>query len=84
MCLFPVDMKLALPYAITNPIEMHVHCLGASLLDCIIGNTTGSAVVSDDGCGWLGMAEFIENVVNGIRFLAIVEQGCSFRLSCTG
>ena len=53
---FPVDMKLALSYTITNPVEAHVHCLGTSLFDSIISNTACCAVVSDNGGGWLGMA----------------------------
>ena len=45
----PVDMELALTDAIAYPIVVHVLCLGASLLDGVIGDALSSVIVGADG-----------------------------------
>jgi hypothetical protein len=55
---FPMDNKLALAYAVANPIKTHVNGLGPALLDGVIGNAGSGDVVGLYGCGWLGVAAF--------------------------
>lgn len=57
---FPVDVELALADAIADPIEAHVNGFGALLLHGVVGDAGSGAVVSDNGRGWLRMAEFFE------------------------
>lgn len=47
---FPIDIKLALADAITNPIKVHVNSLGALLLDGGVCDARSSTVVGDN-CG---------------------------------
>ena len=41
----PKNMKMALSYLVTDPIEAHVDGFGSFLLYGVIGNATGRAVV---------------------------------------
>ena len=58
----PVDMKFTLANVIANPIEMHVHGLGMTLVDRIIDNARGALIMSLNGSGRLRIPEFIEGV----------------------
>ena len=69
----PVNDELALRNAVTNPVEAHIHRFGSLLLDGVVGNAGGSAIVGDDGGGRLGMAKFFERDALGYGFLAVVE-----------
>jgi hypothetical protein len=42
---FPVNVKLALTNAVTNPVEAHVDGFGAFLLDSIVGDARGGAII---------------------------------------
>ncbi len=69
----PKDVELALLLAITEPIKVHVHSLGAFLLDSVIGNPTGSVVVSLEQGSWLGVAQFLQSRPDGTNGLSIKE-----------
>lgn len=81
---FPVDFELFLADTVTHPVELHIHDLGAALFDGLVENAGDSAVVCDDRCGRLWMAQFFKAGAEGTRFFAVVLQGCSFRLGGTG
>jgi len=49
----PKNMILPLLLAITEPVKLHMHGLGAFVLDSVIGNITGSVVVSLQRCSRL-------------------------------
>jgi hypothetical protein len=52
-------MELALADVVMNPVEAHIDGFGVFLFDGVIGeDASGGAVVSYNGCGRLGMAEF--------------------------
>jgi hypothetical protein len=57
----PMNVELALAFAIFEPVESHVNGLGTSLFDGVVGNASGTAVVDLNWSGWLGMAHFYEN-----------------------
>jgi len=42
----PKNVELPLTYPIPQPIELHVNGLGLFLIDSVIGNAAGGAVVS--------------------------------------
>jgi hypothetical protein len=44
---FPVYDELALFHTVPDPIVSHIHDLGPALLDTVIGNAGGSAIVGD-------------------------------------
>ena len=44
----PVDSELALLDSVADPVEPHVHCLGAFCLDCVVGDAAGRGVVCLD------------------------------------
>ncbi len=52
----PINEKIPIIDTIVDPIEMHVHGYGASLFDCIIDYTSGTSIVSLDGCWRLRVA----------------------------
>jgi len=80
----PENMELALAFAIAEPVEMHVHHFGVFLFDHVIDDPTGSVVVSLQGSGGLGMAQFFQGSVDGADGLGIEEQGTQFSFSSTG
>jgi len=80
----PEDLKLALAYTITDPIEAHVDGLGSLLFDGIVGDTASRAVVRDNGSRALGMAHFFEGNADWAGVLAIVKECTKFGFSSTG
>ena len=71
----PMDMKLALAFAIFQPVESHVNGLGTALFDGVVGDTGGTTVVDLNGSGWLGMAHFFKNDPDHDPFFGIKETG---------
>ena len=61
-----------------------VDSFGAFLLDGVVGDAGGSAVVGLEGRWWLGMAEFFEGDANGTGFFAIVEEGSELGFGSAG
>ena len=70
---FPKDVKLALAFAIAEPVKMHVHSFGAFLLDSIVDDPPGSVVVSLQQCGRLWMPQFFQSSVDGADSLGVEE-----------
>jgi hypothetical protein len=56
----PVHDELAFFDAIFYPVKTHVDGFGATLLDSVVNDADGRAVVSDNRRGRLWMAHFIE------------------------
>ena len=54
----PEDSKLSLLFAVFEPVETHVHCFGAFLFDCVVGEACGCRVVGLYRSGRLRMIEF--------------------------
>ncbi len=67
-------MELPLALAITEPIEVHVHGLGAFLFDRVIDYPTGSVVVHLQRCGQLRVTKFIQSGADWAEGLGIEEQ----------
>ena len=78
----PINMEVALFYAVTDPIKTHVDGLGTNLLACAIGNARGGFIVGLHGSGGLGMAEFVECVAKDGAFFAVEEEGAELTFSC--
>ena len=53
---FPTDYKLALADTVADPVKAHVNGLGSFLLDSVVGDAGGGAVVGLDWGGGLGVA----------------------------
>ena len=49
----PVDEKLALFDAISDPIKSHVHCFGTTLFDGLVADAGCAGVVGLNGSGGL-------------------------------
>jgi len=80
----PVDEELALMNAIADPVELHVHCLGATLFDGVIGDSGGCTVVGLHWCRALLETEFFQSSANRYGFLAVVEEAGGFRFGGAG
>jgi hypothetical protein len=81
--MFPVYDELALFYAVPDPIVSHIHGLGPALLDTVIGNAGGSAIVGDHHGGRrLRVAELFKSNALRDSYLPIIEE--SSRLSFRG
>jgi hypothetical protein len=78
---FSVFDELALSYTVPDPIVSHVHGLGPTLLDTVIGNDGGSAIVGDHGGRRLRVAELFKRNALRDSYLSIIEEssGLSFR-----
>ena len=81
---FPIDNKLSLADAVTDPIKAHVHGFGLLLFYTIVGNAGGSGVVGYHWCWWLWVAKFLESDAFGDGFLAVMEQAAEFSFGSTG
>ena len=81
---FPVDVKLALSDAVSNPVKAHVDSFGSFLFDGVIGSTGGSAVVSLNGSGRLRMTEFFKANTDRTRLFAVEVDGSKFSFGSTG
>ena len=60
--LAPFDDELALSDAVADPMETHVNGLRTVQLDRAVGDADSTCVVTEDGCGWLGIAEGASDV----------------------
>jgi len=69
----PKDVKLPLAHTIADPIKMHVNGFGLLLLDCVIGDATGGAVVHLEWHGWLHVPQFLQSCSDGANCLCIEE-----------
>jgi hypothetical protein len=80
----PVDEKLSLIDAITNPVKTHFHCAGSALFDGVVGNPGGGRVVCFDRCRRLWMAELVKGCAKDSCFLSVDEEATDFRLGSGG
>ena len=74
----PVDEKVSLLDAISDPIKTHIHGFGAALFDGVVADAGGTSVVGLNWSGWLRMAHVFEDGAEHCGFFAIVEQGGKF------
>jgi hypothetical protein len=52
----PSYIELVLFNSVFYPVEYHVHCFGALLLDCVIDDAICCGVISFEFCGFLSVA----------------------------
>jgi len=69
----PKNVKLSLTHAIADPIKAHVNGFGSLLLDHVIGDATGGAVVRLEWHGRLYMPQFLQSCSDGADGLRIEE-----------
>ena len=70
----PMNDEITLGNAITNPVKMHIHGFGVTLLDCVISNTSSASIlVSLNKSGWLGVTHLDESLAENGGFFAVVE-----------
>ena len=69
----PMNDEVAFGNAITNPVKMHIHGLGATLLDRVIGNTSSASIVSLNESRRLGVTHLDESLAENGGFFAVVE-----------
>ena len=65
---------------ILDPMEVHIHSLGALLFHGLIGKTGGGGVVNLHGCRRLGMREFLKSGADWHVVLPIKISGSDFGL----
>ena len=65
----PVDFELALSHAIADPVETHVDCFGASLLDSVIDDSFCTGIVCLNWRGGLWVAKKFQGIANHAGFL---------------
>ena len=69
----PRDGKVALPYAIANPMEAHVDGLRALDFARVIGDSRGGCVIAHDEGGRLRVAESFPNGTFPFALLSVKE-----------
>ena len=72
----PMNVELALAYAVADPIEAHIDCLGSTLLHFVIDDSKADFVVGLNRGGWLGVSKFMQGLADGTRVLAVLK-GCA-------
>ena len=65
----PVISGLLLQFSAPEPVEMHVHCFGAFLLDSVGDDTQRCCVISLHGRRGLWMSHIFKRVAGGHGFL---------------
>ena len=74
----PVYGEFALAYAVFDPINTHVHRLGASLFDCVIQNAGSARIVGLYWSGALWMAQVVQDIAKDDPILSIVKGSSCF------
>jgi hypothetical protein len=77
----PTYIELVLFNSVFDPVEYHVHCFGALLLDCVIDDVICCVVVSSGFCGVLLLAHFRNCCACDSAFFSIHKNGNKFDLS---
>jgi hypothetical protein len=67
----PIDKELVLADTVFDPVKTHVDGFGYFLFDCVVCKSGHSGVVGLHGCGWSGVAKFVEREANWLGFLSI-------------
>ena len=57
----PIEPKLFLAFSVSQPVEMHVHCLRLFGLDSLIDDTFRHGVIRLYWCGGLLVSHFFQN-----------------------
>ena len=78
----PIDAELALAFAVSEPVEAHVHCFGALWLDFAVYNCISHSIVRLEGCSRLLMAEFLQSDLDVDNLVHCDEEG--YKLSFGG
>ena len=58
----PAESELSVDFTATQPVETHVHGLGLTWHDSVVGDTSCSGVVSLERRGWLRPVHFNEHL----------------------
>jgi hypothetical protein len=82
--LLPIDVKVALADAVTNPVKSHVNCFRMFLFDGVVGNTGSSTVVSLNGSRRLRMSKFFKANTDRAGLFAVEVDGSELSFSGTG
>jgi hypothetical protein len=67
----PTNVELLLAHAIMHPAELHVHCLGAFLLDGIVFNASCCTVVGFNRGRLLWVSHFLKCRAQGTSFFSV-------------
>jgi hypothetical protein len=60
----PIDDELVLTDTVFDPVKAHVDGFGPFLFYGVFCKAGRSGVISLHGCGWLGVANFVERDAN--------------------
>ena len=80
----PVYAKLTLLDSIADPVKAHVDGFRATLLNCVIDDSSSTGIVNLDGGWWLRPTKFFESSSDGHGVLGMVEACSNFSLSGRG
>lgn len=80
----PLDIELLAGDLVCDPEVSHFHRTGTLALNGVVGNAGGGGVVAVEGCGWLWVAEFLEDEANDAAFFGIDKEGAQFGLGGGG
>ena len=72
----PLDVEVLLRFAASEPVESHVHGLGALWQHCSCGEAMGSVIIRDEGSGGLGMPHFFEGDTQWYGFACVIKKRC--------
>jgi hypothetical protein len=72
--LSPIDEELSLGGTVLDPVETHVDCLGAFLLDGVVGDSGGGAVIRLEGDRSLPVSHFFEGGDKRAGILGVVKE----------
>ena len=74
----PINCELLLCFAVSQPVEPHVHCFGSFCLYFAVDDGVGHCIVGLDRCGGLFVAEFLEDNADVYRLSCHDVEGGEF------
>jgi len=80
----PEDANVTLANSIPNPMVLHIHTLGAVLLDGVVGKAYGTLNVTVHGSGGLRMANSSQDGTGKFFFLSNREESAIFSFTGKG
>jgi hypothetical protein len=80
----PTNIELVLFHSIFDPVESHINCFVALLLDCVIDNAIYCGVVSFELCGILVVTHFRQCCAHDGAFFCIDKKCTKVGLSHRG
>jgi hypothetical protein len=78
------EIKQTLADSVTDPVKSHIHRLGFFGAHSCMGKANSTLIITEDGCGGLGITNILEGSAEETRGLGVAKGGGEFGFSGGG